>query len=34
MKKIAVVEDDLVLREALTGLLEENGYETCVVEDF
>lgn len=34
MKKIAVVEDDLVLREALTGLLVENGYETCVVEDF
>ncbi len=34
MKKIAVVEDDRVLRKALKSLLEENGYETCCLEDF
>ena len=34
MKKIAVVEDDRVLRKALKSLLEENGYGTCCLEDF
>ena len=34
MNKVAVVEDDRVLRKALKSLLEENGYETCCLEDF
>ena len=29
MKKITVIEDDKVLREALTALLCENGYHLC-----
>ena len=33
MKKIAVVEDDKVLRQALDSLLKENGYGTfCLAE--
>ena len=31
MKKIIVIEDDKVLREALTALLRENGYEVCQI---
>ena len=34
MKKIVVVEDDKVLREALTALLRENGYEICQIVKF
>ena len=34
MKKIAVVEDDKVLRQALESLLKENGYETVCLEKF
>ena len=34
MKKIAVVEDDKVLRLALESLLKENGYETFCLERF
>ena len=34
MKKIAVVEDDNSLRTALAGVLEENGYTTCLILDF
>ncbi len=34
MKKIAVVEDDKVLRQALESLLKENGYETFCLEKF
>lgn len=34
MKKIAVIEDDRVLRQSLAGILKENGYEVCCVEDF
>lgn len=34
MKKIAVVEDDKVLRQALESLLKENGYETLCLENF
>lgn len=31
MKKIIVIEDDKVLREALTALLRENGYELSLI---
>ncbi len=34
MKKIAVVEDDKVLRQALDSLLKENGYGTFCLEKF
>lgn len=34
MKKIAVIEDDRVLREALACLLRENGYEVLQIQDF
>ena len=34
MRKIAVIEDDRVLRQSLAGILKENGYEVCCVEDF
>ena len=34
MKKIIVIEDDKVLREALTALLRENGYEVCQIVRF
>ena len=34
MKKIAVAEDDKVLRQALESLLKENGYETFCLEKF
>lgn len=34
MKKIAVVEDDRSLRTALAGLLQENGYTPCLIQDF
>ena len=34
MKKIAVVEDDKVLRQALESLLKENGYETFCLEKY
>ena len=34
MKKIIVIEDDKVLREALTALLRENGYEVCRIVKF
>lgn len=34
MKKIAVVEDDKVLRQALDSLLKENGYGTFCLENF
>ena len=34
MKKIAVVEDDKVLRQALESLLKENGYETVCLEKY
>lgn len=34
MKKIAVVEDDKSLRTALAGLLQENGYTPCLIQDF
>lgn len=34
MKKIAVVEDDKVLRQALESLLKENGYEIFCLERF
>ena len=34
MKKIAVAEDDKVLRQALESLLKENGYETVCLEKF
>lgn len=34
MKKIIVIEDDKVLREALTVLLRENGYEVCQIVRF
>ena len=34
MKKIAVVEDEKVLRQALESLLKENGYETVCLEKF
>ena len=34
MKKITVIEDDKVLREALTALLCENGYEVQQIIEF
>lgn len=34
MKKIIVIEDDKVLREALTALLRDNGYEVCQIVKF
>ena len=34
MKKIIVIEDDKVLREALTALLRENGYEIYQIVEF
>ena len=34
MKKIIVIEDDKVLREALTALLRENAYEECRNEKY
>ena len=34
MKKIAVVGDDKVLRQALESLLKENGYETFCLEKY
>lgn len=34
MKKIAVVEDDKSLRTVLAGLLQENGYTPCLIQDF
>lgn len=34
MKKIIVIEDDKVLREALTALLRDNGYEVCQMVKF
>ena len=34
MKKIAVVEDDRSLRTALAGLLQENGYTPCLIQNF
>ena len=34
MKKIVVIEDDKVLREALTKLLEENGYRVYQITQF
>ncbi|HIX28278.1 MAG TPA: response regulator [Candidatus Blautia stercoravium] len=34
MKKIAVIEDDRVLRQSLAGLLRENGYAVFCVENF
>lgn len=34
MKKIIVIEDDKVLREALTALLCENGYEVQQIIEF
>lgn len=34
MKKIAVVEDDKVLRQALDSLLKENGYGTFCLKKF
>ena len=34
MKKIAVAEDDKVLRQALESLLKENGYDTFCLEKF
>ncbi len=34
MKKILIVEDDVNLREELKHLLEQNGYQALVVENF
>lgn len=34
MKKIAVVEDDRSLRTAFAGLLQENGYTPCLIQNF
>ena len=31
---ITIVEDDPVIREKLSSLLKENGYETTLVNDF
>lgn len=34
MNKILIIEDDIALRNELQTLLERNGYETAVVDDF
>ena len=32
--KIAIVEDDMKIREELSKLLKNNGYETIIFNDF
>ena len=34
MKKIMIVEDEIIIRDELKGLLNNNGFETSYVEDF
>ena len=34
MKKIMIVEDEIIIRDELKGLLSNNGFETSYVEDF
>ncbi len=34
MKKILIIEDDIALQKELQTLLERNGYETEVIDDF
>jgi two-component system response regulator protein BraR/BceR len=34
MYKIAIVDDDKTIREELSILLENNGYEVCLPTDF
>lgn len=34
MKKILIIEDDMELRNELQTLLEKNGYQTAVTDDF
>lgn len=34
MPRICIVEDDVILRDELTHLLELNGYEGCICLDF
>lgn len=34
MKKILIIEDDLIIREELASLLENSGYEAIILEEF
>lgn len=34
MKKILIIEDDVVIREELASLLENSGYEAIILEEF
>ena len=34
MKKICIVEDEVLVREELSSMLKDNGYEVCAVEEF
>lgn len=34
MKKIVIVEDDLILAKEMDSLLKSNGYDTFILEDF
>lgn len=34
LKKICIVEDEVLVREELTSMLNDNGYEVCAVEEF
>ena len=34
MKKICIVEDEVLVREELSSMLKDNEYEVCAVEEF
>lgn len=34
LKKICIVEDEVLVRDELSSMLSDNGYEVCAVEEF